>query len=162
MSESFTNALAFTLQWEGGYVNHPADPGGATNLGITQNVYNAWRKSKRLLTQSVQLIARSEAEAIYKTRYWDVVNGDSLTPKLAMVMFDVAVNHGPGRAKEWIKQAKALMDADPDNDDLELSRRIIDLRVNFYYSLARRRPQMKVFLKGWLNRARALKQAVGY
>ena len=53
------------LRREGGYVNHPADPGGATNKGVTQAVYNAWRKARKQAAQSVKLISDTEVAAIY-------------------------------------------------------------------------------------------------
>jgi lysozyme family protein len=158
----FENALKFTLQWEGGYVNHPADPGGATNMGITQGAYDAYRRSIKLNPQPVRGITRAEVDTIYRKRYWDAINGDTLGEMLGIALFDVAVNMGVGRAREFMRKVKSMLDDDPSNDDLEMARRVTDLRVSFYYSLARRRPTMRVFLKGWLNRARALKKAIGY
>jgi hypothetical protein len=69
---------------------------------------------------------------------------------------------GPGRALEFLSQAKKTLDTDPSNDGLELARRVIDLRVNRYYALVQRNPRLRKFLKGWLNRARELKQVIGY
>lgn len=158
----FQKALRFTLRWEGGYVNDPDDPGGATNKGITQKTYDAYRKKKGLPMQSVKQIADQEVQDIYKTGYWDAVLGDRRKWPLNLVLFDTAVNMGPGRAKEFLDQAKKTLDKIPANDVQELSRRVIDLRVNRYYRLVQINPKLKKFLNGWLNRARDLKQASGY
>lgn len=161
----FERALMFSLQWEGGYVNHPLDPGGATNLGITQATYNAWRKSKKLAVQPVLLISRSEAVTIYHERYWIPAVGrdEQMQWPLSAVVFDSAVNCGVGRAKQWLSRAQNW--GREDNDPLNLARDVIDLRVNYYISLATN-PftawRFKPFLRGWLNRCRALKRFVGY
>jgi lysozyme family protein len=71
----FERALEFTLRWEGGYVNHPSDPGGATNRGITQVTYDQWRTQKRLPTREVRLIEEHEVRSIYWQYYWAPVEG---------------------------------------------------------------------------------------
>ena len=161
MSENFNKALAFTLKWEGGFSNHPNDPGGRTMKGITQRVYDGFRKSPPAPARSVEHITDEELHAIYLRNYWLKAGCDKLQPLSAMVGFDIAVNHGPGRLKQFLARVEATAD-DEVLDDLELARRLIDLRVNFYYDLVKRKPEMKVFLKGWLNRTRNLKQAIGY
>ena len=67
---AFVDALPFILQWEGGYVNHPADPGGATNKGVTQKVYDAWRGAKGLAARDVRQLEEAELQAIYEGGYW--------------------------------------------------------------------------------------------
>lgn len=158
----FQKTLRFTLRWEGGYVNDPDDPGGATNQGITQKTYHAYCKKKGLPLQSVQLISDAEVQDIYKAGYWDTVQGDRRGWPLNLVLFDTAVNMGPARANEFLEQANKTLDEIPSNDVQELSRRVIDLRVNRYYGLVLRNPRLKKFLNGWLNRVRDLKQASGY
>lgn len=98
MKENFSLALPLVLAHEGGYSNHPKDPGGPTNKGITQRVYDAWRRGKSLPTQSVKAIAQSEVEAIYRAQYWNAVRGDDLPAGLDYAVFDYAVNSGPSRA----------------------------------------------------------------
>ena len=65
-AENYQKCLAQVLKYEGGYVDHPKDPGGPTNKGITQAVYDEWRKKSGLSVQSVRNIAQSEVEAIYR------------------------------------------------------------------------------------------------
>jgi len=161
-AQSYSNAIKFVLQWEGGYVNDPDDRGGATNKGITQKTYDAYRKKVKKPLQPVKQIADAEVQAIYKSGYWDTISGDAQPAPLDLVLFDAAVNHGPGKSKQFLAKAKTTMDDDPTNDGIELARRVVDLRVNFYYTIVKNNPSQKKFLNGWLNRMRALKKAIGY
>lgn len=107
--DAFRTALSFTLRWEGGFVNHPKDPGGATNYGVTQATYNTWRSGKGLPQRSVQEITREEVEAIYRELFWIPIGGEALAKKslpLAVSAFDFAVNSGVGRAKSFLASAK--------------------------------------------------------
>lgn len=103
MKNSYQRSLAEVLKWEGGYVNHPKDPGGATNKGITQATYNAYLGPKR--QRSVKIITDAEVADIYKHRYWDVVRGDDLPAGLDFAVFDFAVNSGPTRAIRFLQHA---------------------------------------------------------
>lgn len=138
----FERALAFVLRWEGGYSDHPDDPGGATNYGITQATYDVWRRSNGLPTRPVREISMDEVRAIYRTRYWEPIRGDELPPPLALATFDLAVNSGVGLAR------KALREAGGD------WRRLIAWRIEFLTSL----PHWATFGKGWMRRVGALIQ----
>jgi lysozyme family protein len=155
-------ALAFTLRWEGGYVNDPADPGGATNKGVIQRTYDTYRRRKGLSLRPVSSIIDEEVQDIYKSMYWDAIDGDQKSWPLNAVLFDTAVNMGPGRARAFEVLAREHLDQDPQNDALELARMVVDLRVNRYYALVKAKPLMLKFLRGWLNRVRELKHAIGY
>ena len=96
--------LPITLKHEGGKVNHPSDPGGKTNMGITQRTYNAYRKKKNQSPKDVYSITKKEVAAIYKTEYWDAVNGRQLLTGLDLSVFDAGVNSGPSRAIKWLQQ----------------------------------------------------------
>ena len=78
MRHSFPEALTLVLRHEGGYVNHPDDPGGATNKGVTQGTYNAFRRSRGLPTRSVRELTGDELKTVYRQNYWDKVLGDDL------------------------------------------------------------------------------------
>lgn len=158
----YPKSLRFVLRWEGGFVNDPDDPGGATNKGVTQKTYDSYCRKKGIPLRRVEQISDAEVGDIYKSLYWDMVGGDREIWPLCLVLFDTGVNMGPGRARMFLTQAKKSMDSDPANDALELARRVIDLRVNRYYFLVQRNPRLKKFLKGWLNRARELKRVIGY
>src|SRR5690554_3243462 len=103
--ETFEPALALVLAHEGGYVDHPDDPGGATNKGITQRVYDAWRTSRGRHPRSVAAIRDEEVRAIYREQYWDAVRGDDLPAGIDYCTFDAAVNSGPAQAARWLQRA---------------------------------------------------------
>lgn len=104
---TFEDALAFVLRWEGGYVDHPADPGGATNLGVTQATYDAHRSRAGLPARSVEFISRAEVETIYREAYWLRAGCDTISPPaLALCVFDAAVNSGVGAALKWLSQTR--------------------------------------------------------
>ena len=100
---NFDKALAYVLEHEGGYVNHPRDPGGETNRGVTKAVYDAYRKVRARPIQSVKYITDAEVKAIYKFQYWDKVQGDYLPAGLDYAVFDFAVNSGVGRASKYLQ-----------------------------------------------------------
>jgi lysozyme family protein len=103
MKENFPAALQALLKHEGGYVNHPSDPGGMTNLGVTKRVWEEWvghdvdEKQMRALTP--ELVA-----PLYKKKYWDKVCGDELPTGVDLAVFDLAVNSGPGRAAKMLQK----------------------------------------------------------
>jgi lysozyme family protein len=103
MKENYPQALKQVLKYEGGYVDHPKDPGGPTNKGITQAVYDAWQKSQNLPTQSVRNISDATVAAIYKQQYWDRISGDNLPSGVDFAVFDFAVNSGVSRAAKTLQ-----------------------------------------------------------
>ena len=96
---NFEKCLEIILHHEGGYVNHPKDPGGETNLGVTKRVYEEWGGTKDMKDLTVEDVA-----PIYKKNYWDRVKGDELPSGLDLCIFDFAVNAGPGRAAKMIQK----------------------------------------------------------
>ena len=99
MSNKFSEALEVILHHEGGYVNHPKDPGGETNLGVTKRVYEDFGGTK-----DMKELTKEDVEPIYKKNYWDRVKGDDLPEGLDLCIFDFAVNAGPGRAAKFIQR----------------------------------------------------------
>jgi len=99
MSNKFSEALEVILHHEGGYVNHPKDPGGETNLGVTKRVYEEFGGEKEMKD-----LTKEDVEPIYKKNYWDRVKGDDLPEGLDLCIFDFAVNAGPGRAAKFIQR----------------------------------------------------------
>lgn len=98
----FDTALAFVLEWEGGYANHPRDPGGATNYGITQRTARAYG-----YPGSMRDIPMAWVRTIYKKGFWDACRCDELPEyyPLRLAVFDAAVNSGPVRSIGWLQQA---------------------------------------------------------
>lgn len=108
MKENFVSSLARVLVHEGGYVNHPRDPGGATNKGVTQRVYDDWRVSRGMTPRSVRHIQPNEIEEIYKRQYWDAVRCDELPAGVDYCIFDLAVNSGVNRAARFLQRAAGV------------------------------------------------------
>ena len=93
---------------EGGFVNHPKDPGGATNHGITKRVLERWR-GKKLTAQDVEDLTKAEAEQILKAQYWDLVRGDQLPSGLDYMVADYGVNSGPAKAVKDLQRTLKQM-----------------------------------------------------
>lgn len=108
--DNFASSLAAVLTHEGGYSNDPQDPGGATNKGVTQAVYDDWRRSKGLAPRSVRSLEKAELEAIYRKRYWDACRCDDLPSGLDYCVFDFAINSGAFRAARYLQKAAGVAD----------------------------------------------------
>ncbi|KAA5802336.1 hypothetical protein F1654_10950 [Alkalicaulis satelles] len=107
--DRFEQALAHVFQVEGGFSDHPSDPGGATNFGITQAVLAAWRGTP-VTRDDVRTMTRQEAGEIYKARYWDACRCDELPAGVDAMVFDAAVNHGPRQAALFLQRAVNVTD----------------------------------------------------
>lgn len=98
------------LAREGGYVDHPDDPGGATNFGITETVARAWGYHGRM-----QDLPRSVARAIYRDRYWTQPRFDQVAEHSAAVaeeLLDTGVNMGTGVAARFLQRALNVLNAE--------------------------------------------------
>jgi lysozyme family protein len=104
MQENFKDSLNHVLSHEGGYVNHPRDPGGATNKGITLKVYRDFY-GEHLGKEDLRQITIREAGAIYLKNYWDKCKCDGLAAGVDYTVFDQAVNSGPSRSIKWLQMA---------------------------------------------------------
>jgi lysozyme family protein len=100
---NWNSCLAFILAAEGGYVDDPLDPGGATNLGITLNELSQWRHTA-VTKADVQALSRDEAAAIYRANYWNATRCPDLPSGVELMVFDAAVNNGCGRSARFLKQ----------------------------------------------------------
>jgi lysozyme family protein len=110
MKDNFPPSLALVLQHEGGFVDDKFDPGGRTNKGITQAVYDDWRAGEGLGQRDVKLLNEYETGAIYRRRYWDTIRGDDLPLGVDYCAFDFAVNSGVGRASRYLQRAMGLLE----------------------------------------------------
>ena len=104
MKQNYLIIQPWILAYEGGFVNHPKDPGGATNQGITQRTYDAYRRRIGHATQSVRLIDNVERDTIYRVQYWDAIKGDDLPSGVDAAVYDFAVNSGPSRAAKFLQR----------------------------------------------------------
>lgn len=108
-ADNFDKSFALTLRHEGGFVNHPKDPGGATNLGITKATLEKWLGRKVTIAE-MKLLTPAIVQPIYKQRYWDEVNGDKLPKGLDYAVYDFAVNSGPARAAMALQRLVGVAD----------------------------------------------------
>ena len=103
MQSNFENCLKKLLIHEGGWSDHPADPGGATMKGVTLQVFREFKRNPHITKEELRNISDEDLAAIYKKRYWDAVRADELLPGVDYTVFDCAVNSGPGRAIKFLQ-----------------------------------------------------------
>ena len=169
---TFRDYFKVLLMHEGGFVNDPDDLGGATNKGITYKTLNAYAKSVLRLEPSMELLKNltdEQAYLIYKTEYWDTINGDDIVDReLAFQIFDFKMNAGKNGIKTlqnclnenfektlsldgaWGKETLSSVNS-VDSKDLYIKYR--EYRIEYYKDISVLRPQNQKFLKGWINRA---------
>lgn len=129
MTRAFAAALNVVLHHEGGYVDHPKDPGGRTNMGITQATLDRVRERDWFILGNiagdVRELTRDDAALIYREEYWSSINGDELPDGVALILFDCAVNQGVHRA---ITILQAALGVEPDGVFGSKTRRILAMR----------------------------------
>ncbi len=143
MRDNFQNCLAVTLVYEGGWSDHPKDPGGATMKGITLATYRRYFPSAT--KTQLRNISAANVEKIYRQDYWNPVNGNTLALGVDLATFDASVNSGPSRAKKWLY-------ASIGGTDVQTVKRICAKRLGFVQSLK----TWVTFGKGWTNRITAI------
>lgn len=110
-AQNFDVCLALTLRFEGGYSDDPADPGGATNMGITRATL-ARARGRAVTKSEVRELSRAEAAEIYRSLFWAPVSGDLLASGLDAALFDFGVNSGPARAVRILQQILGVNEAE--------------------------------------------------
>jgi lysozyme family protein len=105
MDNLFNACLGFTLAQEGGYVDDPDDPGGATNMGITLATLQQWNRDPALGPVAVQDMTEQTAAAIYAALYWNVLRGHALPAGIDLTAFDFGVNAGTRCSAKLLQQA---------------------------------------------------------
>jgi len=159
MKDNFEESLAHVLKSEGGYVDHPKDPGGATNLGTTKKVWEEW-VGHEVTKDDIKSLTVADVTPLYKKKYWDAVRGDDLPRGVDFAVFDLAINSGVGRASKLLQRAvgvaadgaigPATLAAVADANPRELATKICELRLAFLQAL----PTWETFGKGWGRRVR--------
>lgn len=134
----FKRAVEFTLKWEGGYSNDPDDPGGETKYGISKRAHPEC---------DIKNLSEQEAIQIYISDYWLSSGCESVGYPMNLVVFDSAVNCGTGTAKGWLRMSTTPQD-------------LINMRREYYLGLVKKKPALKKFLKGWLNRIADLEKLI--
>ena len=157
MTKNFRDCLELVLKHEGGFVDHPKDPGGMTNLGVTKKVWEEWaghpvsEKDMRELTPEI-------VAPMYEMRYWRTSYCEKLPRGLDLLVFSMAVNAGAGRSVKLLQDSVGLvMDgiigpitmARINEANVEtLIDKFSEIRADYYKGLK----LFPVFGKGWLNR----------
>jgi lysozyme family protein len=162
MNTNWQKSFELMLQSEGGFVNHPSDPGGMTNLGVTKATWEGW-VGREVDEAEMRGLTPEKVEPLYKERYWDAVRGDELPAGISYLCFDFAVNAGAGRSIKTLQTAVGVpvdggfgpitMAAVQAFDPVELIERFSQAKENFYRSLT----TFSTFGKGWLNRVADVK-----
>lgn len=168
MADTFDTCLAFTLREEGGYVDDPADPGGATNMGITLATYRQWSDNPGLGPADVREMTERTARAIYRSRYWNPLRADALAPGVDLSVFDMGVNAGIWGSARLLQRALGLTGEQVDGcigpetlsaaakfDPRTLVEDLADRQAAYYRSLS----DFPTFGAGWLNRTDARRAA---
>lgn len=158
--DRFSLCLAEVLKHEGGWADHPKDPGGATMKGVTLATYLHYRPYAT--KQDLRNITDDELKRIYREGYWDKVRGNDLPAGVDLVVFDIAVNSGPGRAADWLQEAvgvradrivgPATIAAVKASQPLSVIDTLDKRRDRFYRSLS----NWTTFGKGWTARRLAV------
>ena len=157
MQANYDKCLETILHHEGGYVNHPKDPGGETNLGVTKRVYEEHGGTKDMKDLTVEDVA-----PIYKSGYWDKMKGDNLPNGLDLCVFDFGVNAGPGRAAKYLQTMigstpdggigpmtlKAVSEYVEDHGLVKAIENYQDARQSYYEKLS----TFDTFGRGWTRR----------
>jgi len=163
MQSTYEICLPLLLAHEGGYTNHPSDPGGPTNFGITIDDYRRYVKPDATAAD-VRGMKLSEAKSIYRSIYWDAQRCDELPPGVDYVIFDYGVNSGLGRSGKVLRRMlslpansslDAVIAAADTSDHQSLVSSICDERLHFLQSLK----TWPVFGVGWGCRVAEVRSA---
>ena len=109
MTNNFDACLAHVLKSEGGFVNHPADPGGMTNLGVTKRVWEEYTK-RQASEMEMRSLTPDMVKPLYRDMYWDRVKADDLPVGVDLCVFDLAVNSGVYRAAVTLQRVLGAQD----------------------------------------------------
>ena len=103
MRQNFEQCMGWLLEHEGGYVNHPSDPGGETNLGVTRAVYEQYA-GRQVMDGEMEGLTHDDVYPIYKENYWDRLRADDLPSGVDFCTFDWGVNSGTSRAAKALQR----------------------------------------------------------
>lgn len=170
MNKNFLEAIEHILKIEGGYVDHPNDPGGATNFGISLRFYNA-KIDDKATKLTIQALNKKEAVQIYYDHFWKGSKYESLSKNLASKMLDMAINMGHSQANKLLQRAcracgyKLVDDGIIGNQTIGKAKEATDMneqallaavrasQAYYYRLLVAKNSKFKSFVNGWLRRA---------
>jgi lysozyme family protein len=155
MASNFKECLELVLKSEGGWVNHPSDPGGETNLGVTKRV---WEEYVGHPVKTMKDLTKDDVAPMYELKYWRPCYCEVLPRGLDFVIFSMGVNAGPGRSVKLLQQSigcvpdgvigprtRELISA---SNSANLIAKFSETRREYYRSLK----TFPIFGKGWLVR----------
>lgn len=162
MQENWDASFEMVLKHEGGYVNDPRDPGGRTNLGVTQRAWEGY-VGRSVNEEFMRALTPFIVKPFYKTMYWDKIKGDHLPNGVDYAAYDLAVNSGTGRAAKYLQQIAGVtadgaigpksLEAIKACDPEQTVQAICDMRLDFL----KRLPTFETFGKGWSRRVAEVK-----
>jgi len=157
MMSNYSTCLEIILEHEGGFVNHPKDPGGVTNHGVTKRVYDEWI-GKNSTVEEMRNLTHEDVAPIYKKNYWDRAKCDQLPSGVDLCVFDWGVNSGVSRSAKALQRIVGVkqdggigpmtLQAVSEVEAEEIIEQMHYIRDNFYRSL----DTFETFGKGWTRR----------
>jgi lysozyme family protein len=167
--DDFEVATTFTKKWEGGFSDHPADLGGATNFGVTQKVYDAYRARQGAPGQHVGMITPSEVADIYSD-YWMAAKCHRMEYPINVVHFDTAFNMGVSRANKFLQECLGVkqdgvigpltLAALESFTAATVAKEYLNAREAYYHKIVDAHADQCVFFQGWINRVNDLRKTV--
>ncbi|UYZ08274.1 secretion activator protein [Agrobacterium salinitolerans] len=142
MTDRFEICHAITAKWEGGWSDHPADPGGKTMYGITEKRWHEYQDKLKVKRTPVRNVTKAQALSFYRTEFWLACGADKLFPGVDLAVNDASVNSGVSRGRKW------LLASAGSNDHSETVKKICRARLSFMQSLK----IWKTFGRGWGRR----------
>ena len=181
---TYTHAIRYTLDFEGGLSDNPNDSGGITNHGVSLAFASSTRNRKLfdkdgdgdIDREDIKLLTKEDAIEAFKQYFWDPVELDDIESEdKALLVFDANVNHGLGNSIPMIQRTcnklgynlvidgkfgpKTKLALDGCSEE-SFCREFLNVRENFYHRIVEHRPSQKVFLRGWMNRINQLRKIV--
>lgn len=154
---NFPQCFALALKNEGGYVDNPSDPGGATNFGCTKATWEAWI-GHPVTKDDIKALTPNDVMPMYKAKYWDAIKGDDLPEGVDYAVFDFAINSGPTRAAKALQSVLSVtvdgqigpktLDALEASNSRQVATAVCEARLAFLQSL----PTYDTFGRGWSKR----------
>lgn len=158
--DPFHRTMTFVLEWEGGYVNDPDDPGGETKYGIAKRYHP---------DIDIRNLTAEKAKEIYRRDYWERARCHKLPPRVATAMMDTAVNLGTRRAAELLQRALKIPDdgiigeqtISAAQGDRNAPNKLIAERLRYYAEKCVESPVKLKYMRGWSARCIALVHFIG-
>jgi lysozyme family protein len=163
VKENFDKCFELVLEHEGGYVNDPRDPGGRTNMGVTQRAWESYL-NRSVTETEMRTLTPENVKPFYKVMYWDRLKGDQLPAGVDYAAYDLAVNSGVRRAAKYLQEIAGVaadgvigpksMEAIAACDPQEVVDVLCDMRLEFLQRLS----TFGTFGKGWSRRVAEVKE----